>query len=65
MASRSKLDYRQNLIMRQMEPLHDFGDRCSHFQIVEADGNRCACPGIPRHPLRLPGRSPSRGTVTS
>jgi hypothetical protein len=47
-ASSREFDHRHNLLMRQMEPIHNLADRSAHFEIVKYDGNRR--PGIPKYP---------------
>src|ERR1019366_722629 len=51
-ASRREFDHRHNLLMRQMEPLHNLADRGSHFQIVKDNGNRR--PRVPEYPRATP-----------
>ncbi len=38
--TRCKFDHRNNLLMRQMKPLHNLANRGPGFQIVEDNGNR-------------------------
>jgi hypothetical protein len=47
-APRCKFDYRYNLFMGQMEPIHNLADRCAHFQIVKDDRNWR--PRVPEYP---------------
>ncbi len=43
-----EFDHSNNLLMRQMKPLHDLRDGGSHFQIVKDNGNRR--PRVAKHP---------------
>ena len=46
--SRGKFKYSHNLFPRQVEPLHDFVDGGSGFEIFKHNGNRHT--GVPENP---------------
>ncbi len=45
---RGEIKHGRNLLARQMEPLHDFVDSGSGFQVFKHDGQRHSC--VLKHP---------------
>jgi hypothetical protein len=62
---RREFNHGDDLLVGQVEPLHNLADRGAHFQIIEHHGNRRSC--VPEDPCAtsLAGNTFHSGTMPS